>query len=139
MARSPLSYLFAASLLMLVSCGAKASFNRAPLPFGSVDLPQPKTIVQGTMQVSGWVLANEPVQVVSVYIDRQFITSVPVAIARPDVAAAKPEYKNAANSGFGVAIDSATLAPGWHEVVVQARSESGAVRDLAAVPILVKR
>lgn len=139
MERLPLSYLFAASLLMLVSCGPKASFNRAPLPFGSVDLPQPKTIVQGTLLVSGWVLANEPVQVVSVYIDTEFITSVPVAIARPDVAAAKPAYKNAANSGFGVAIDSATIAQGWHEVVVQARTESGAVRDLASVPVLVQR
>jgi hypothetical protein len=89
--------------------------------------------------VSGWVVAEERIEAVSVYVDRKFLTAVPAERLRPDVAAAKPEFANAESSGFGVAIDSTTLAPGWHELVVQARTTSGAVRDLAAVPVLVER
>lgn len=135
-----MSRVFAVALLLLLqSCGQKADFSRAALPIGNVDLPQPKTEVAEPFQVSGWAAAHEPLLAAAIYIDSQFVTAVPVAIARPDVAAAKPEYKNAVNSGFGVMIDPATLAPGWHEIVVQARTASGAVRDLATVPILVRR
>ena len=131
--------LFLAGALALTSCQHPTAPGRAALPFGSVDTPSSKAVVEGTLPVAGWALAEQPIQAVSVYVDRQFVANAALKLARPDVAGAKPGYHDAANSGWMATLDTTSLAPGWHELVVQARSRDGATRDLATVPISVKR
>jgi len=123
----------------LLSCRPEARISRSPLPFGSVDLPAPKSTVRGAMQVAGWALADGPIREVSVYIDGKYVIAASTKMPRPDVVLAKPRYRNARNCGFTLTVDTSRIAVGWHEIVVQARAEDGATRDLATVPVLVLR
>ena len=95
--------------------------------------------MQGPVEVAGWALSEQPIEEVSLYIDRKYRGNAALRVARPDVAASKPDYRYAATAGWMTTLDTTALTPGWHEVVVQARSRDGATRDLATVPILVKR
>jgi hypothetical protein len=134
-----LGFIFGNALLALLSCRPEATISHSLLPFGSVDLPTPKSTVQGPIEVAGWALADRPIREVSVYIDGKYLTTASTKMPRPDVALAKPGYRDARNCGFTLTVDTSPLAVGWHELVVQARAEDGATRDLATVPVLVQR
>jgi hypothetical protein len=134
-----LECMFACTLATLVSCKKDTPISRSSLPFGSVDLPTPRSTVRGLIQVAGWALADQSIREVSVYVDRKYLTAASLNVARPDVAVAEPGYRDARNCGYRLTVDSSTLSPGWHEIVVQARAEDGATRDLATVPVLVQR
>lgn len=131
--------LLLSGMLALPSCQRSGTPSRSALPFGSVDMPSPKAVVQGTTQIAGWALAEQPIQSVSIYVDRKYMGDASLKLARPDVAASKPDYKDGANSGWMTTLDTTSLEPGWHELVAQARSKDGATRDLATVPVLIKR
>jgi N-acetylmuramoyl-L-alanine amidase len=133
-----LGFIFSGILVTLFSCKREPTFSRSSLPIGSVDLPAPKSTVRGPIQVAGWALAEQPIREVSVYIDGKYLTSASTKMPRPDVVLARPDYKDARNCGFTLTVDTSTLAGGWHEVVVQARAEDGATRDLGTVPVLVQ-
>jgi len=137
--RGLLGFIFLGVFVALVSCKREATVSRSSLPFGSVDLPGPKSTVRGPMQVAGWALADQPIREIAVYIDGQYLTSTSPKMPRPDVVLAKPDYRDARNCGFTLTVDTLTLAVGWHEILVQARAQDGATRDLAAVPVLVQR
>lgn len=133
------SSLFVAGMFALGSCRHQSAASRPPLPFGSVDIPAPKAVLQGPVQVAGWALSEQPIEEVAIYVDRKYIGDASLKLARPDVAAAKPGYKGSANSGWVTTLDTTSLAPGWHELVVQAKSQGGATRDLSTVPVFVQR
>jgi hypothetical protein len=135
---APAVLLLFAGLLLASSCSHPATSSRPALPFGSVDVPSAKAVVQGPIQVAGWALAEAPITAVSLYLDRAYVGEASLRLPRPDVAGAKPGYKDAANSGWTMTLNTSTLESGWHELIVQARSENGATRDLATLPIFVK-
>lgn len=133
-----LALISAGFFVALVSCKQEAPISRSSLPFGSVDLPTPKSTVRGPMQIAGWALADQPIREVSIYLDGKYLTSASTKMPRPDVVLAKPDYRAARNCGYTLTVDTSTLAEGWHEVVVQAKAEDGVTRDLATVPVLVR-
>ncbi|HME09151.1 MAG TPA: hypothetical protein VKG25_18985 [Bryobacteraceae bacterium] len=137
--RGILGFIFAGVFVTLVSCKKEAHISRSLLPFGGIDLPAPKSIVRGPMQVAGWALADQPIREVSVYIDGKYLTAASTKMPRPDVVLAKPDYKDARNCGYTLTVDMSKFAIGWHEIVVQARAEDGVTRDLGTVPVLVQR
>ena len=137
--KSRIALYLIAGTLTLTSCQRSAVQAHSPLPFGSVDLPAPKTAVKGQIQVAGWALSEQPIHSVTLYVDRKYMGEASSSIERPDVAAANPTYTDAAKSGWLITLDTMFLAPGWHDLVVQAKTESGVTRDLSTVPVLVQR
>jgi hypothetical protein len=106
---------------------ARSARLSAALPFGVVDSVG-KPGDDGMVQVSGWVLSEDPVYTVALYIDRQYVTSARMHQPRPDVNQAYPAF-GAINPGWKVEFNS-KLFPGPRELVVQARTVHDAVRDL---------
>ncbi len=66
---------------------------------------------RGLLRVHGWVLSHSPIKQVSVFIDSELIGSAELALARPDVAQAWPQFTSAANSGFLLVADATTYFP----------------------------
>jgi hypothetical protein len=130
-ARIPICAL---GLLLMVSCGADQRVPRlsVPLPFGAVD-SLGETQADGTLRLSGWVLSEDPVLTVALYIDGRYVTTALLHQPRPDVNRAYPAF-GPVNPGWRIDIDPA-LFPGDHEVLVQARTRHGAVRDLRAARV----
>ena len=123
----------ALSLLgLLLGAGCALGGNRPPrlslaLPFGAVDrIGDPQS--DGTLEVTGWVLSEDPVYTVSLYIDRHYVTSATLQQPRPDVNQAYPAF-GSIHAGWRIDFDT-TIFPGEHEILVQARTANGAVRDL---------
>jgi hypothetical protein len=124
-------------LCALSSCGRPPESSK--LPFGGVNSPVAQQVITGKMAVTGWALSEAGVESVSIYIDRAFVTDCETGLPRPDVANAYPTMAASGASGWAATVESARLAPGWHELTVQARSRKGATRDLASLPVLIQR
>ena len=127
----------ATALLLIVGCGTelpRAPRLSVPLPFGIVD-SLGEARADGTLRLSGWVLSEDPVQTVALYIDRRYVTSARLHQPRPDVNKVYPVF-GAVNAGWIIDLDT-DLFRGEHEIVVQARTAHGAVRDLHAARVSI--
>ena len=74
----------------------------APVPEsiqGSLDRPVQEAVIGPRFVVSGWALARNGLRSVEVRVDDKTFNAA-TGIARPDVAAAKPGFPDAARSGF---------------------------------------
>ena len=80
----------------------------APGPEGSVDSPALEVIAEPKLSVSGWALDRAGVRAVEIRIAGESYKAR-IGIARPDVAKAKPDVPNNANSGFEWQGDVAAL------------------------------
>jgi ADP-heptose:LPS heptosyltransferase/GT2 family glycosyltransferase len=94
---------------------------------------------RGLLRVKGWAVSHSPVKEVSVFIDSDLIGSAELALARPDVAVVWPQFTTAANSGFLLVADVATLfAEGQKEAPKQVRvlaQTAGGVTREAKLPL----
>lgn len=75
-------------------------------PFGSFDLPANGSTVRSSIPVTGWALDDGGVESVKIYIEQgSSLTPIGDAVfiegARPDVAAAYPDYPNNTKAGWG--------------------------------------
>ena len=109
------------------------------LPKGFVDKPGDGTPVTGDLLVMGWALAEGGIEDVAIYADGRYVDSAVLGFSRPDVAAAEPGTPGAATSGFQVLLPAHRLPEGEVILVVQARAQRGATRDLGAVRVIVPR
>ncbi len=120
----------------LSSCGSNpappAAATHPRIPTGVVDTPQPNETVKNKFIASGWAIADDGIKRVSVYVDLAYLTDCNYGISRPDVAQAMKTSNDKA--GWNVELN---LSPGKHEVVIEAESLKGAVRDLGIIPITV--
>jgi hypothetical protein len=133
-ARFCLSAILAAAVLLTACSGQKAK-----LPFGGVNAPANGRKASGNMELVGWALAEAGIDSVSVYVDRVFVSTCALGLPRPDVAQVYPNIGGRDNAGWKAVLDTTKFPPGWHEVVMQARSKDGATRDLASVSVLIER
>jgi len=123
------------SILVGLSTTGCLSRNATPtrlsltLPFGAVD-PIGEPTSDGTLTLTGWVLSDDSIQAVSFFIDGRYVTSARLFQPRPDVNRAYPAY-GVMNAGWKIEFDT-RLFKGEHELLVQARTAHGAVRDLGA-------
>ncbi|GAB4397028.1 MAG: hypothetical protein OHK0048_03900 [Rhodoferax sp.] len=75
----------------------------------------------GSLPIAGWVYAGGPKVQIRIFLDGHLLTYVHANRARQDVAAAHPEW-GTAQLGWRHDLDFRGLAPGVHQIAVQARS-----------------
>jgi len=125
-----------AILVVFTAFIGRARFPRleVSLPIGGVDPPAvPEgAVVSPRLKLSGWVLSEDPVWMVSLYIDRRYVASAQLGQDRPEVNQAHPEF-GAVRPGWLLELDTTGFPSGEHEVLIQARTAHGAVRDLGDI------
>ena len=124
----------------LASCERDAeSLNRVrgKLPFGFVDAPRAGETLPVETHFRGWAVAEEGIRDVAIYIDRTFVTYAVTQVSRPDIAKGFPGFPDSGAAGWNVLVRTAGIPSGVHELVVQARSKSGASRDLGTLSVKI--
>jgi hypothetical protein len=101
---------------------------------GSVDQPKPGGKLAGSVPVIGWVLADQPISRVSIYLDRHLVQSITPNEQRPDVDSMYPQSPDK-YKGWAAFIDTSQFAPGSHEVELRALERDGCERDFAIIPV----
>ena len=122
------------------NCGCGPSTEAKPrLPLGVVDTPQANQNINGHFTASGWVVSEDGIKQVSLYIDRIFFIHCTYGLSRPDVNQAFPGFPQGDHSGWVVDLETTSLPAGRHELVFEAESNKGAIRDLGIIPVTVSR
>ena len=134
--RSALAASAAIAIILACGCG---SDTKPRLPSGVVDTPRPDQNIKGRFTASGWVVSEDGIKQVSVYVDRSFLTYCTYGASRPDVNQAVPGFPQGEHAGWTVDLDTASLPAGRHELVFEAESNKGAIRDLGTIPVIVVR
>ena len=126
------------------SCGSTAggSASKEPdpnneLPLGYVDMPSANAVVPPQFPAAGWALDDTGIDVVRLYVDGKYVSSVRLEADRPDVSKAFPQYTAEGNKHGWQAMLKVDR-PGPHTLIVQAVDKAGATRDLGVVPFIVK-
>lgn len=104
------------------------------LLLGSVDQPQSGGQVSGVLTIDGWVLADEPVRRVSIYVDRKPVEITTPNFPRPDVDSLYPQSPDK-NKGWTAQIDFSRITPGPHEIELRALEAGGCEEDFAIIPV----
>ena len=125
--------------LFLQSCKHEQSTSDASgrLPFGNIDAPKDNSEARGSVILGGWALCEDGIQRVRFYLDRQFVVEATLGVSRPDVAKVFPAIEGNGSSGWGGVVDLSKVSPGQHQLIVQARSNTGATADLGVRNIVV--
>jgi hypothetical protein len=125
---------------VVAGCVERAKNPENQLPSGMVDLPKPGAVLRpGRTLVGGWAIDDTGVAEVRVFFDGRFKAATTLKVPRPDVSQAKPWYARPGDlHGWNVEVDFG-LAPGEHEILVQAVDINGAARDIGLVPVTVTR
>lgn len=133
----------AALLLATLLCGCEKSdarfAKRARLPTGRLDLPSTPVVRAApgsSVVLAGWALADDGIAEVNVYSDGRLLRSSGARLPRPDVAKAFPLMKGSARAGFHLVVDPSETGPGAHELVLQARTNRGAVGELGRFTLI---
>lgn len=89
------------------------------------EIPAPRAL-----RIRGWAAARHGVSSVDVAIDGDSLGSAHYGIVRPDVAAAFPDWRDAAQSGFSTIIPRSRLPQGRHIARVGMRDSFGRIKTL---------
>ena len=130
----------AVAAIITWGCGSGSSSGpvaRPRLPSGVVDAPQPNQTISGRFTALGWAVSEDGIKQISVYVDRNFLVNGTYGTLRPDVNKAIPGFPSGDHAGWTVDLDAASLTEGKHEIVFEAESNKGAIRDLGAIPVIV--
>ncbi|WP_160722733.1 Ig-like domain-containing protein [Bacillus sp. USDA818B3_A] len=96
---------------------------------GTVDEPKNDSQVKGNTLIRGWFLDQNGVAKVEVLVDGKITGQAKYGLARTDVAAAYPAYKNA-NSGYQYTLNTANLSNGQHTLTVRETGKTGVKTEL---------
>jgi murein DD-endopeptidase MepM/ murein hydrolase activator NlpD len=122
--------------------GSYPSSNNG-LPFGSVENPQPNSIVGPVAQVSGWALDDGSISMIKILIDGSPAGTAVYGAARPDICNGIGSlftwsgFLGCPNVGFNGQVDTTTLTNTFHVLTVSAIDNDGAGRTIATIPILI--
>ncbi len=108
-----------------------------PLLRGYIDFPKPGQTVTGKFFSFGWAVSEDGIKRVSGTIDRKFPMECTYGTHRPDVNKVVTGFPSGDNPGWNCTADAATLPAGAHEITVESESNSGQVRNLGSVPIII--
>ena len=95
-----------------------ADFGTNDPSVGSIDVPGAGLLYHDTVQVTGWALDYQGVQVVTALVDGTAIGSANVTLARPGISALYPGYPNSATPGFSIPFNTRKLSNGRHKLQV---------------------
>lgn len=107
------------------------------LPVGEVLEPKPDAPVSGPFTIRGWALSVNGIQQVAIYEDRVFLANARLGLGSPEAAKQYPDLPANATAGWGYDADPSIFTTGTHELTVQARSKTGAVRELASWKVVI--
>jgi hypothetical protein len=107
------------------------------LPFGEVLEPKKDELVRGAFGIRGWALSENGIQQVAIYEDRIFLADARLGESSPEAQKAQPNFPGSANAGWRFDADPGIFTSGEHELTVQARSKTGAVRELASWKVVI--
>jgi len=131
----------AAGFLIVAGCqsgdGNSKVGTHPMLPFGYVEVPNDGATLQKVAEIAGWVLCEDGVEEVAIYLDRSYIATATLGISRPDVAKSVPQIENNGSAGWQASIDVTRIGAGRHQLLVQARSKKGATSDLGKITVSV--
>lgn len=100
------------------------------------DDPVPGQACAGVFFVRGWAVATSGISRVEISIDGKRIADASYGLARTDVVADFPNYRQSDHSGFFLELDTTTVADGSHTLTITAVSQTQQRRSLS-VPITV--
>lgn len=100
-------------------------------PFGALDSPSSDQALEGSVNVSGWVLDNKGVATVKLLVDGSTYADLPLNTQRPDVCKANPGYSMCSQVGFSSVVSVAGLTPCSHLFEVLATDTDGNSRIIA--------
>jgi N-acetylmuramoyl-L-alanine amidase len=107
------------------------------LPFGEVVQRTQDQPFEGPFVIRGWALSENGIQQVSIYEDRLFLADAKLGLSSPEAQKAQPNFPGSANAGWRFEADTGIFTRGTHELTVQARSKTGAVRELASWKVII--
>ena len=122
-----------ACCMAFTGCGSKpdeTATSLSRLPFGVIDVPRSGETLRGAVGLGGWALSEDGISRIAIYVDRNYVLAATIGGPRPDVAKVYPGFTDAATSGWNAVLDITAFPAGPHEILVQAQSKHGAVRDL---------
>ena len=107
------------------------------LPFGEVLEPKPDQTITGPFTIRGWALSENGIQQVAIYEDRTFLADAKLGLSSPEAQTAQPGFSGSATAGWEFDADIGIFTSGIHELTVQARSKTGAIRELASWKVAI--
>jgi hypothetical protein len=108
-------------------------------PFGYMDEPADGRRISKPFAIRGWAVSEHGVDQVMIYVDGKFLGNSSLGGARSDIPVAFPKASGGATSGWHFDATPAMFTPGDHEIVAQARSKSGIVRELGKAKVSILR
>ena len=114
-----------------------ARASKDELPFGQVLEPNPDHTITGPFAIRGWALSKNGIQQVAIYEDGTFLADARLGQSSPEAQTAQPSFSGSANAGWVFDADPAIFTSGIHELTVQARSKTGAIRNLASWKLVI--
>lgn len=121
-------------------CGQQqkaATATAGGLPFGEVLEPKPNQTITGPFAIRGWALARNGIEQVAIYEDRTFLADAKLGLSSPEAQTAQPGFPGSAQAGWVFDADLGIFTSGIHELTVQARSKTGATRELASWKVVI--
>jgi Big-like domain-containing protein len=85
---------------------------------GSIDVPGNGLLYSGTIQVTGWALDFQGIDLVTVLVDGVTQGTGNVTLPRPGISALYPGYPQSATPGFQIPLDTTKLSNGRHSLQV---------------------
>jgi len=107
------------------------------LPFGQVLEPREDEPLTGPFAIRGWALSENGIQQVAIYEDRVFLANAKLGLSSPEAHDAQPSFPGSANAGWRFDADPGIFTSARHELTVQARSKTGAIRELASLKVVI--
>jgi hypothetical protein len=90
--------------------------------------------IPGDVIVEGWVAGDQLVTHIHVLADGHLVALATPAVPRPDVDRLFPNSPNK-NKGWSAAVHASDLAPGDHDLVVEAAEEADRVVEIASMKL----
>jgi len=126
--------------LLLAACVQEEKpdhFSADKLPFGQVLEPREDEPITGPFAIRGWALSENGIQQVAIYEDRNFLANARLGLSSPEAQKAAPDFPGSAHAGWRFDADPGIFTSATHELTVQARSKTGAVRELASLKLII--
>jgi beta-N-acetylglucosaminidase len=95
---------------------------------GFLDAPANGSIVKGISTVRGWLLDDDGISKVEVFVDGRIVGQAKYGLSRLDVQKFYPQYNNA-NAGYEFALDTKDYSNGAHIITVRATGKNGATKQ----------